>query len=449
MSRDGKRGTPDHGLVVRKIVTDWYYQILVHKRPLDELLQLAETAGEWRELAARDKAFARSMIMETLRHKGQIDQVLGRLLEKRPPSQSRVWHILSVAVAQLLFLEVAPHAAIHLAVDQAKSSNKSRHLAKLVNAVLRRIVREELHLQNDTDGILSSIPSVIFDRWQSNYGADVAKNIALASLRPAALDLGVKGEALQLAEQLGGLSLAPFPTIRLEHRGPVNQLPGYHDGQWWVQDFAAQLPVLLMGPLKGKRVLDLCAAPGGKTAQLITRGANVTALDLSRKRLDRLEDNLKRLQLKAELVSADLFDFQPKEAFDCVLLDAPCSATGTLRRHPDILCLKSVEQIMALAVLQARMARHALGFLKDGGMMIYCTCSLEPEEGEAQIEALLRREADVKRWAVGLDEVNNQDQWITDQGDVRLLPQYNPPGVTGTNFMAGMDGFFISRLIKG
>ncbi len=443
-----RRDDKASGLITRQIVTTWLTQIISQKRSLDDVLLEAEGLAAWRALEARDKGFARTMIMAVLRHKGEIDWLLAKYLQKPPPRRSQVHEILSIAAAQILFLDVAAYAAIDLAVRQAKSSDRSRHLAKLVNAVLRRLSETGPAVLKEEDASLSlNIPTSLMDRWVKAYGLDTARLIGAASLEPAALDLAASGDAITLASMVGGVPLAPGNGVRLLHKGAVPDLAGFAEGAWWVQDFAAQLPTLLFGDLTNKSVLDLCAAPGGKTASLIRAGAKVMALDSSPKRLERVRANLVRLNYKAEVVEADLFKYQPDDLYDAVLLDAPCSSTGTVRRHPDILHLKTVGQIKELAALQARMLEQATGFLKPGGLLIYCTCSLEAEEGELQIEQFLEGRDDVKRVPIEPLEIELPPGWITDAGDVRLLPHYSPRSEPPLEApLQGMDGFFISRL---
>lgn len=461
------------GLVPRSIVVDWLFNVLRRKRPIDELFAESEKDKAWLDLLPRDRAFARSILMTSLRHKGELEWVIGKFLKKPPEGKSRVNEILLSGAAQLLFMDVSPHAAIDMSVRLAKSSDKSRHLAKLVNAILRQLSREAADLLAKQDGAEKNIPAFWAKRWAKNYGAETGALINKAVLQPAALDLVVKDDAEGWATKLGGTALL-YNSIRLNHRGLVTELEGFEDGAWWVQDFSAHLPCAFLGNLTGKRIADLCAAPGGKTASLVSQGADVTAVDISENRLLRLRDNLKRLNLKAEIVVSDIANFEPAEKFDAVLLDAPCSATGTVRRHPDILYLKNEAVIFELQKVQKQLLEKSLMLLKPGGILIYCTCSLEPEEGEMQIEALLAEHSQVKREPISSEEVAGHKDWLTKAGDVRLLPHFSPALMSGTvespsesdkvkadidkdsnrdidtaaheAHLTGMDGFFISRL---
>lgn len=455
-TQGGGRDSSAAGLAPRGLVVDWLFNVLRRKRPIDELFAESEKDKVWLDMLPRDRAFARSILMTSLRHKGELEWVIGKFLKKPPEGKSRVNEILLSGAAQLLFMDVSAHAAIDMSVRLAKSSDKSRHLAKLVNAILRQLSREAAELLAGQDGADKNIPAFWSKRWSKSYGAETGALINKAVLQPASLDLVVKEDAAGWAEKLGGTALH-YNSIRLNHRGLVTELEGFKEGAWWVQDFAAHLPCALLGDLKGKTVADLCAAPGGKTASLVSQGAEVTAVDISENRLKRLVENLKRLNLKADIVTSDINNFDPGVKFDAVLLDAPCSATGTVRRHPDILYLKNEAVIFELQKVQKMLLEKALTLLKPGGVLIYCTCSLEPEEGEMQIEALLAEHSEVKRAPVTIDEVAGNKDWLTEAGDIRLLPHFTPAlldknkvseNVDGDQVMhlTGMDGFFISRL---
>jgi 16S rRNA (cytosine967-C5)-methyltransferase len=279
-------------------------------------------------------------------------------------------------------------------------------------------------------------------RWESHYGPETAVRIAAAHLEAPPLDLSVASEAADWAKRLAA-ELLPWNSLRLWHKGRVEEIEGYQDGAWWVQDAAAALPALLLGGVEGMRVADLCAAPGGKTAQLAARGARVTAIDISSNRLRRVEENLARLRLGAEIITADATSFEPQAPFDAVLLDAPCSATGTIRRNPDIPYLKTNADIAALAEVQRRLLRHALNLVKPGGRVVYCTCSLEPEEGEAQIAALLKSSDNAAIDPIDGGEFALPPAALLPDGTLRTLP-FHQPGEGG----GGMDGFFAARLVR-
>jgi 16S rRNA (cytosine967-C5)-methyltransferase len=302
---------------------------------------------------------------------------------------------------------------------------------------------------------LINVPELWRKRWTKHYGEETAQKIALASLEPAALDIIVKAGADEWAEKLDGKVFSTAGSndksygFRKDHKGIITELDGFKDGAWWVQDFSAHLPCTLFestpgfGSIEGKQVADLCAAPGGKTAALLTRGADVTAVDISEKRLGRLNENLERLSLRADIKQADILAYEPEQKFNAILLDAPCSATGTIRRHPDILFLKNEALIFELKKLQRKMLEKAISFLKPGGILLYCTCSLEKEEGEAQIDEFLSSYSHVQRVPIDKEEIGGHADWLTKSGDVRLLPFFSP---FESNEWPGMDGFFISRL---
>ncbi|OZA98069.1 MAG: MFS transporter, partial [Rhizobiales bacterium 39-66-18] len=316
--------------------------------------------------------------------------------------------------------------------------------AGLINAVLRRLTREGAERLAAIDALAADTPDWLRQRWTKTYGAERAAAICAVHAHEPALDLTVKSDPEGWALKLGG-EVLPTGTVRILHAGPVRALPGYEDGEWWVQDAAAALPARLLGDVSGLNVLDLCAAPGGKTAQLAAAGARVTALDRSGQRLVRLSENLARLKLSAEVVEADAADFSGGP-YDAILLDAPCTATGTLRRHPDIAWNKRPGDIAGLAELQGRLLDHALDLLKPGGVLVYSTCSLEPEEGEAQIARLLAARPEAERAPLRAEDAPELAPFITPQGDLRTVPS---DWVRGEPERSGLDGFFAARIVKG
>jgi 16S rRNA (cytosine967-C5)-methyltransferase len=348
-----------------------------------------------------------------------------------------------LGAAQILFLDVPDHAAVDLSVRLAQEDRPASHFRGLVNAVLRRMTREGKERLAALDTVLLDTPPWLMQRWIATYGEAIAREIAVANGREPALDLSVKKDAPQWAEKLGGRVL-PTGSVRAIVHGAVTALPGFDEGAWWVQDAAAALPARLLGDVAGKRVADLCAAPGGKTAQLVVAGANVTAVDRSAPRLKRLRENLTRLSLDAELVCADAATWEA-EPFDAILVDAPCSATGTIRRHPDVPWLKQAVDIASLAALQRRLLERAVALTKPGGTLIYCTCSLEPEENETVIAEFIAREPSVRRAPITAAEVFGQAQFVTPDGDLRTLPCHFPDA---DSRFAGIDGFYAARLVK-
>jgi len=411
--------------------------VLRGRHSLDDLLDDSNSA--FARLDGRDRAFAHALAATALRRKGEAEAILAPFLKRPlPKSSGQAALILLLGVVQLRFLEVPAHAAINQSVALTHSDVKAKHFAGLINAVLRRVAAAPA--ENSPARI--NTPDWLWKRWVKAYGEDAATAIARVHLEVAPLDISAKSDAADWAAHLDG-ALLPTGTIRMRNNAaPVTELPGFGDGEWWVQDAAAALPARLLGDVKGKHVADLCAAPGGKTAQLASSGAIVTAIDGSAARLKRLEENMVRLKLPCRAIAADLLKWQPDQDFDAILLDAPCTATGTIRRHPDLPYVKSAEQIAELAKLQARMLDRAAGWLRPGGLLVYCTCSLEPEEGERQIDRFLETHADYRRLPLRPGDVAGQSQFINQNGDLRI----HPGMAIGTE--TGLDGFYAARLAR-
>ncbi len=450
-SRRQQAETTPAGLPVRRAATAILRQVVEHGVPLDSVLDEAHGNPHFRALDRRDRALARAILGVALRRRGEIEAALRDALDRPLPENSgALTAILHVAAAQILFLEVADHAAVDLAVEQAAGDRRTGRARGLVNAVLRTLVRnreEVLARSQSAEGGPGRInmPDWLFTRLSDAYGEATAVKIAAAHLEQPALDISAKRDPALWAERLGGV-LLPTGTIRLAGAHRVTELPGYEEGAWWVQDAAAALPVRLLGDVAGKRVADLCAAPGGKTAELAALGANVAAVDLSESRLRRLAENLRRLGLAARLEAADVLRWQPGEEFDAVLLDAPCTATGTIRRHPDIQWLKRPEDIAALSALQAKMLDRAAALVKPGGRLVFATCSLQPEEGEAHVAPFLERHPAFTLLPVDASEVSGLSGLVTPAGTLRTLPC---DGFGSDPALAGMDGFFTARFERG
>ena len=410
------------------------------KRAFDDVLP--EAAAKF-AVETRDRAFARAIAAAALRHKGSLQHVITRFLDKPLPKDTgRLDAILLAAVAQLLILKTPPHAAISIAVDQCRLDSKARRFDKLVNAVLRRVSEKGAAILASVDTVSLDIPPWMLKRWRATYGEQAAGDIARASLAEAPLDLSVKGDAAGWARKLGGTVL-PSGSVRLKAGGRIEDLEGYGDGAWWVQDAAAAMPAKLLGDVRGLEVGDICAAPGGKTAQLAAAGARVVAVDASAERLARLTTNLARLGLAAETVAADVTTWNPPRKFDAILVDAPCTATGTIRRHPDILHLKRPEDVGALAAIQAGVLSAASRLLKQTGRMIYCTCSLEPEEGPMQIDAFLKSHPEFEAFGLDAALIGGMPGIISADGTLRTLPSQLQDAGEG---LSGLDGFYAAGL---
>jgi 16S rRNA (cytosine967-C5)-methyltransferase len=377
-----------------------------------------------------------------LRRLGTLRHLIGAFLEKGFPADApRAETILLLGAAQILWLEVPDHAAVDLSVRLAQADRRASRYAGLVNAVLRRVAQKGG--STASGDAARDTPDWLLKRWSKTYGRETARAIAVAIGQEPALDITVKDSAETWAERLRGRVL-PTGTVRTLAHGAISLLPGFSDGAWWVQDAAAALPARLFGDVQGARIADLCAAPGGKTAQLAFSGALVTAVDRSAERLNRLRENFTRLSLKADFVVADALEWQGG-SFDAVLLDAPCSSTGTIRRHPDVRWLKSEADLSALTSLQARLLDRAVKLLKPGGTLVYCVCSLEPEEGEDQIDALLARDPEITRKPVTPEDVFGRGEFVTSRGDLRTLPTHLPDSDPR---WAGLDGFYAARITR-
>ncbi|MDC7788625.1 transcription antitermination factor NusB [Rhodoplanes sp. TEM] len=432
------------GFAARRVAAEIVEGVLHRGRSLDEQLDGATANQGLGLLSDRDRALVRRIVGTTLRRLGTLRHLVTSCLDRGLPAEAaRLESALLVGAAQIHVLDIPDHAAVDLSVRLVQADRRSARYAGLVNAVLRRIARSGAELMADRDPVTLDTPAWLLDRWSRSYGAETARAIAAAHAGEPALDLTVKSDPEAWAARLRGKVL-PTGSVRLVPHGPVSGLPGYAEGEWWVQDAAAALPARLLGPVAGLAVADLCAAPGGKTLQLAAAGARVTAIDRSEPRLARLRENLARVGLAAETVAADVTEFRAGP-FDAVLLDAPCSSTGTMRRHPDIPWRKTEADLVALAGLQAALLDRAVDLLRDGGTLVYCTCSLEPEEGEQQIAALLDRDPRVVRRPVSDDEIPGLAGLVGPAGELRTLPAAWPDPEPR---MGGLDGFFAARLVR-
>jgi 16S rRNA (cytosine967-C5)-methyltransferase len=430
--------SPSAGRESRRAAFELLRAVLRKGRALEEAL--ADTP-RLADLSPRDRAFARHLTATALRRLGQLDDAIARCLDRPLKGKlNAVQDLLRLGAAQLLILEVPAHAAVGETVGLATGVRVGAHKG-LLNAVLRRLDRERAAILADQDPPRLTAPDWLWRRWVAAYGAATARAIAQSHLGEPPLDLSVQGDADAWAARLGAQRL-PTGSLRLTGgTGEVRKLPGYDDGAWWVQDAAAALPARLLGDVAGQRVFDLCAAPGGKTAQLAAAGAYVMAVDRSESRLRQLTANLERLSLAAATVTAEIQTWTPPDPAERVLLDAPCTATGTLRRHPDIAHLKRAEDVERMAALQAELLGAAPEMLAPGGTLVYAVCSLEPEEGVERVEALLAARADLARAPVSADELGVPADAVTAAGDLRTLPCHWADS-------GGMDGFYAARLVK-
>ncbi|HEY3812327.1 MAG TPA: transcription antitermination factor NusB, partial [Caulobacteraceae bacterium] len=435
------------GLAARRIAADILDGVLHKRRTLDDQLEGTGAHPGLKTLSDRDRALMRRLVATILRRLGTLGHVLSRLLDRGVPTDApRAQSALLIGAAQILWMEVPDHAAVDLAVRLVQSDRRAAKYAGLVNAVLRRCAREGQPLIDEVRSQTLDVPPWLLARWTAHYGEGVARDIATAIGHEPPFDITVKSDATQWASRLHGEAL-PTGTVRTLLQGSVTMLPGFTEGQWWVQDAAAALPARLFGDVAGKTIADLCAAPGGKTAQLVHAGARVTALDRSPNRMARLRDNLARLSLQAETLVADAAEWPGHGGvgFDGILVDAPCASTGTIRRHPDVAWLREEADIAALAALQKRLLQRAVALLRPGGTLVYCTCSLEAEEGELAIAALLDGESGLRRAPIDTGEVAGLAELVTSEGDLRMLPCHLPHHDPR---LGGLDGFYAARLVK-
>jgi len=411
--------------------------VLNQKRLLDEAMDQTQSFAT---LADRDRGLAALVTRTTLRHLGEIDSIIDTYLDKPLGKKGRgVRNIMRIGLTQLLFLDMAEHAAVSTAVDLCKGGSLAPY-RKLTNAILRRAQREGKALLATLDPAQCNTSAWLWDSWVEAYGEPTAREIAAQHISEPPIDLTCKDDPSGWAEKLEA-DLLPTGTLRLRQKAPVTSLPGFDEGAWWVQDAAAALPARLLGDVTDMDVIDLCAAPGGKTMELASAGARVIAVDRSEKRLSRVQQNLERTHLNAKIITADAETWRPDHLADALLLDAPCSATGTARRHPDVLHLKTQQDVIKLANLQARLLKAAVEMVRPGGLIVFCTCSLQPEEGIQQIEALLARGAPVVLDPIKPTEAGTLTSIVTDQGFLRTLPSH-------LGDVGGMDGFFAARLRK-
>ncbi len=430
------------GLAPRACALAILQQVLAQKKPLDQAL---DTDSVFPRLDARDRAFVRMLVATALRRKGQIDDLIARAMDKaQEPRPDTLRYILYVGITQILFMDVPDHAAVDTSVSLAAQAGLEKQKG-FVNAVLRRMISEGVEWAKKQDDIALNFPDWILRAWIADYELSKTLDIATASLAEASLDITVKKkEEEKLWESTLESTRLPTGSLRRTAGGHVADLPGLADGSWWVQDASSSLPVRLMGDIAGRHVIDLCAAPGGKTMQLAAAGARVTAVDRSASRMKLVHENLARTGLDKNVttVIADGAEWRAPEKADIVLVDAPCTATGTIRRHPDLLHLKSERDLQQLVNVQARLLDNAASMVAGkGGFIFYCTCSLQRDEGERQVDRFVHDHPEFKRTSFKSVELPALANAITDYGDLRILPYHLAPH-------GGMDGFFVARLEK-
>ena len=416
------------GLPARQAALALLSGVMRKHRPLDAQLDVLKT------LPPRDAGFARALASQTLRNFGSLDSLLRHFVPKplAPHKAGPATEILLLGACELLILKVPAHAAVDAANNLAAADNKAVHFKSLINAVLRRVSREGADLRGGRDNARLNTPDWLWNRWLAEYGVEAARQIAYAHGKEAPLDIVLKDGATYPE------STALFGNVRrLTEAGRVEELAGFASGDWWVQDAGATLPVALLGDVKGRRVIDLCAAPGGKTMQLAAAGADVIAVELDPARLERVAENLARTKLSATLVQSDARDFDGTAPF--VLIDAPCTATGTIRRHPDLPWIKGAEDVTARAAIAYELLESGAAMVEPGGLLVFAVCSLEAEEGEEQVEAFLIDHPEFTRETVTAADLFGHAEWISSVGDLRTLP-------SDLAELGGMDGFYAARL---
>ena len=416
----------------RFVAIDILNEILGNKKSFHELKAL----GILKNLKPNEKAFVQRLVMDTLRNLDRCDRLLEKYLKKDP--KLKVKNILRLGVTELV-TGGASHAIVNEAVSYADSNKITRPMKGLVNAVLRKLSSYETEDWNKYESI-SRLPEWLRGPLINAYGKSAVIEIEkIQSLTPP-IDITLKDPSKihNWAKALEG-RIVFQESIRLESGRQISALPGFKEGDWWVQDTAASIPVRLLENLSGKKVLDLCAAPGAKTLQLASLGAAVTAVDISANRLELLKDNLDRCELTANVIESDAFNITDK--FDIILLDAPCSATGTIRRHPDLVHCKDGSNFFELIEIQSKLLDHASSILEDNGLIVYVTCSLLPDEGECQIEEFLDRNDQFTIKKPNGIEKFIPEAWVLSSGDIRITP-------ASSNEEDGLDGFYICYLQK-
>ena len=430
----------EKGYIPRALALDILDEVVRKNLRPDDRLEFYLKKENYRSLPKEDIALCKLIVMTTLRRWGHIEQILYNYLKKSIWSHSpRIHLIMMTAICQLIFMQSPPYAVVNLAIIQTKNDKKSYKLKNLVNAILRRVSDDIEKYNDDQFDNVELIPKWMLERWKNYYTSDEINQIASSLVNIPPLDITLKKIDEKIAEDLGGRCIIPR-NIRFKKYGFIPDIEYYHDGKWWIQDIAASIPVrIIQNEINNKNIVDLCAAPGGKTANLIDAGAKVTAIESNIDRISLLKINLKRLNFEADIIHADGTKWSTKLKYDGVLIDAPCSSTGVMRRNPDIL-RRNNHNLDYLTNLQHKLLINGIKLLKKGGFLLYCTCSLEKEEGECQIDRILDERDDIELRNIGKKDIGIFQEFIHTSGYLRILPNIIADG--------GNDGFFISILQK-
>ena len=421
----------------RTLAADIMEDIIIRKIPFETSFSKGLKV---RKLSRRDRAFCFNLVLTTLRRGGQIDNLIATYLDRPLGTKGeRAMILLRLGVAQIIFMAIKPYAAVDTSVRLAES-RKLGHYKKLINAILRKLAKEGLALAEKQEAEKLNTPEWLWKSWEKAYGATNCYNMAKVHQTQPPLDITVKKDPEGWAKKLSGTNIFGN-TVRLNENRHIEGLPGYSEGDWWVQDLAATIPVMLFGNVQNSGIADLCAAPGGKTAQLLSMGAKVFAVDLSHRRVGILDQNMKRLNFQPKIVVEDACKWKPKNLLDAVLIDAPCSSTGTLRRNPDIFYTKTKRDIEKLTGIQLTLLKAAKSMVKKGGIIVFSTCSLLPQEGEDLIDSVLVEDKTLSRAPISAEELGLMPELVTKVGDLRTLPVHY-------SNLGGMDGFYAARLIR-
>jgi len=420
----------------RVVALDILSNVIRNKKPLTRLFDSLDD-----NIEARDRAFIYLLVLTTLRHIGEIDHALGLFLKKKPDGMTQ--DILRLGVSQIIFIGSSPHAAVDTSVKLAQNLGREG-LSGLVNAVLRKVSTNRQKIISRKYSPFINTPDWLQESWETAYGKDEAIKISQSHMFDPLIDITFKYPELNELKENGLESLIlPNGSLRIRKPKRVNELPGFKEGNWWVQDAAAVYPAkILLWALGASKanIVDLCAAPGGKTMQLSAAGHSVTSVDISASRMQILKENLFRTNLSADCVVVDFLKWRPERLFDAVLLDCPCSSTGTIRRNPDIALTKCYDDIIRYSQSQKLMIKRALQFLVPGGFIVYACCSIQSEEGPDVIKSILK-DNNINILPIDCNALQIESSWIDEIGAIRTLPFY-------WSDRGGMDGFYIALLQK-